>query len=47
MGGLPWYVIRTLKAQCTHRHRFEPQQHAMRVIALRMKIPAEAYALAA
>ena len=26
-------VIRTLKEQCVHRHRFESQQHAMRVIA--------------
>lgn len=25
-------VIRTLKEQCAHRHRFETQQHAMRVI---------------
>jgi putative transposase len=25
-------VIRTLKEQCTHRHRFETQQHASRVI---------------
>ena len=25
-------VIRTLKEQCVHRHRFETQQHAMRVI---------------
>ncbi|WP_336099476.1 integrase core domain-containing protein [Roseovarius sp. CH_XMU1461] len=24
--------IRTLKAQCVHRHRFESIQHAMRVI---------------
>ncbi len=26
-------VIRTLKDQCVHRHRFEPLQHASRVIA--------------
>lgn len=26
-------MIRTLKEQCVHRHRFESQQHAMRVIA--------------
>jgi putative transposase len=26
-------VIRSLKEQCIHRHRFETQQHAMRVIA--------------
>jgi putative transposase len=25
-------VIRTLKEQCAHRHRFETQQHAMRAI---------------
>ncbi|WP_198527570.1 hypothetical protein ACTTAL_19255 (plasmid) [Rhodobacter capsulatus] len=25
-------VIRTLKAQCIHRHRFESTQHANRVI---------------
>jgi len=25
-------VIRTLKEQCTHRHRFETIQHASRVI---------------
>ena len=25
-------VIRTLKEQCAHRHRFETQQHASRVI---------------
>jgi putative transposase len=25
-------VIRTLKEQCVHRHRFETRQHAMRVI---------------
>jgi putative transposase len=25
-------LIRTLKEQCIHRHRFETQQHAMRVI---------------
>lgn len=26
-------VIRTLKEQCAHRHRFETQQHALRVIS--------------
>ncbi|MES1992747.1 MAG: integrase core domain-containing protein [Pseudomonadota bacterium] len=26
------HVIRTLKAQCVHRHRCETQRHAMRVI---------------
>ena len=26
-------VIRTLKEQCVHRHHFESQQHAMRVIS--------------
>ena len=26
-------VIRTLKDQCVHRHRFETLQHASRVIA--------------
>jgi putative transposase len=26
-------VIRTLKEQCVHRHRFKTQQHASRVIA--------------
>jgi len=25
-------VIRTIKEQCVHRHRFESQQHAMRVL---------------
>jgi putative transposase len=25
-------VIRTIKEQCVHCHRFESQQHAMRVI---------------
>jgi len=29
---LPRRFIRTLKEQCAHRHRFETQQHAMRVI---------------
>ncbi|MGH2508134.1 MAG: transposase [Ktedonobacteraceae bacterium] len=60
-NGMVERVIRTLKEQCAHRHRFETLQHAMRVIgdwiqfynhqrphqALRMKIPAEVYALAA
>ncbi|MGY0651021.1 integrase core domain-containing protein [Luteimonas sp. A537] len=27
-----YYKIRTLKEQCAHRHRLEPQQHAMHVI---------------
>ena len=54
-------VIRTLKEQCVHRHRFESLTHAMRAIAdwihfynhrrphqaLKMKTPAQAYALAA
>jgi len=31
-NGLVERVIRTLKEQCVHRHRFESQQHAMRVI---------------
>lgn len=26
-------VIQTLKEQCVYRHRFESQQHAMRVIS--------------
>jgi putative transposase len=32
-NGLVERVIRTLKEQCVHRHRFEIQTHAMRVIA--------------
>lgn len=32
-NGMVERVIRTLKEQCAHRHRFETQQHAMRVIA--------------
>ena len=32
-NGMVERVIRTLKEQCVHRHRFETQQHAMRVIA--------------
>lgn len=58
-NGMVERVIRTLKEQCVHRHRFETQQH--RVIAdwiqfynhrrphqpLGMKTPAEAHALAA
>lgn len=32
-NGMVERVIRTLKEQCVHRHRFESQQHAMRVIA--------------
>jgi putative transposase len=31
-NGIVERVIRTLKEQCVHRHRFETQQHAMRVI---------------
>jgi putative transposase len=31
-NGMIERVIRTLKEQCVHRHRFETQQHAMRVI---------------
>jgi len=60
-NGMLERVIRTLKEQCAHRHRFETLQHASRVIgdwirfynhrrphqALKMKTPAEAYALAA
>ena len=60
-NGMVERVIRTLKDQCVHRHRFETLQHASRVIgdwigfynhrrphqALKMKTPAEAYALAA
>ena len=32
-NGLVERVIRTLKDQCVHRHRFESLQHASRVIA--------------
>ena len=60
-NGMVERVIRTLKDQCVHRHRFETLQHASRVIgdwigfynhrrphqALKMRTPAEAYALAA
>ncbi len=60
-NGMVERVIRTLKEQCVHRHRFESLTHAMRTIgdwihfynhqrphqALKMKTPAEAYALAA
>lgn len=60
-NGLVERVIRTLKEQCVHRHRFESLQHASRAIGdwisfynhrrphqgLKMKTPAEAYALAA
>lgn len=60
-NGMVERVIRTLKEQCVHRHRFESLQNASRVIgdwigfynhqrphqALKMKTPAEAYALAA
>ena len=31
-SGMIERVIRTLKEQCVHRHRFETQQHASRVI---------------
>lgn len=31
-NGMVERVIRTLKEQCVHRHRFETQQHASRVI---------------
>ena len=31
-SGMVERVIRTLKEQCIHRHRFETQQHASRVI---------------
>src|SRR5690606_14096805 len=31
-NGMVERVIRTLKEQCAHRHRFESQQHALRVI---------------
>jgi len=60
-NGIIERVIRTLKEQCAHRHRFESLQHASRVLgdwirfynhrrphqALKMKTPAEAFALAA
>ena len=60
-NGMVERLIRTLKEQCVHRHRFESVQHASRIIAdwilfyntqrphqaLKMKMPAEAYALAA
>lgn len=32
-NGMVERVIRTLKEQCVHRHRFESQTHALRVIA--------------
>lgn len=32
-NGMVERVIRTLKEQCVHRHRFETQQHASRVIS--------------
>ena len=32
-NGMVERVIRTLKEQCVHRHRFETQQHAIRVIS--------------
>lgn len=31
-NGMVEWVIRTLKEQCAHRHRFETLQHASRVI---------------
>jgi putative transposase len=31
-NGMVERLIRTLKEQCAHRHRFETQQHASRVI---------------
>ncbi|PJJ96257.1 transposase [Lysobacteraceae bacterium NML03-0222] len=31
-NGMVERLIRTLKEQCVHRHRFESQQHAMRVL---------------
>jgi putative transposase len=31
-NGMIERVIRTLKEQCVHRHRFETQQHPSRVI---------------
>nr|WP_249728861.1 integrase core domain-containing protein [Acidovorax sp. CCYZU-2555] len=60
-NGMVERVIRTLKQQCVHRHRFESLQHASRLIgdwigfynhqrlhqSLKMKTPAEAFALAA
>lgn len=60
-NGMVERLIRTLKEQCVHRHRFESVRHASRIIAdwilfyntqrphqaLKMKTPAEAYALAA
>ena len=32
-NGMIEHVIRPLEEQCVHRHRFETQQHASRVIA--------------
>ena len=32
-NGMVERLIRTLKEQCVHRHRFETPQHAMRVIS--------------
>ena len=32
-NGMVERLIRTLKEQCAHRHRFETQQHAMRVLS--------------
>lgn len=32
-NGMVERVIRTINEQCVHRHRFEPLQHASRVLA--------------
>jgi putative transposase len=36
-NGMVERLIRSLKEQCIHRHRFETQQYAMRVIADRIQ----------
>jgi putative transposase len=36
-NGMIERVIRTLKEQCVHRHRFETPQHASRVIGGRIR----------
>jgi len=36
-NGMVERVIRIFKEQCVHRHRFETQEHAMRVIADRIQ----------
>jgi putative transposase len=46
-NGMIERVIRTLKEQCVHRHRFETQHTRRPHQALGMKTPAMAYALAA